>query len=77
MKDKYPKIGETYYNHENKIGPVKVISIAELYETHEEFVIYQQIHKGTIGIILLPKWNEMINIDEREGCLNMRPRFYQ
>jgi hypothetical protein len=73
----YPTLEKLYYNHENKIGgAVRVLSIAKQYETNEEYVVYQNVHTGTIGTIKLVQWNETINMDNREGCIDERPRFY-
>ena len=75
MKE-YPKLGTPYYNHEGKIGEVKVLSIAKHYNDDEEYVVYQGVHTGTIGVIKLSDWNEMVETCERIGCVNERPRIY-
>ena len=73
----YPTLEKLYHNHENKIsGTVRVLSIAKHYDDGDEYVVYQNTHTGTIGVIKLIKWNEIINMNKREGCLDERPRFY-
>ena len=72
----YPIIGREYTNHENKIGNVKVLMIAELYDDGEEYVVFQQIHKGTNGIISLKRWNELVDMKGGNEFINERPRFY-
>lgn len=75
--EQYPSLNKLYYNHENKIrGAVKVLSIAKHYSDDEEYVVYQNTHKSAIGVIKLSEWNEKINIDKRQGCIDERPRFY-
>jgi len=75
--EKYPSLMHLYYNHEHKIsGAVKVLSIAKHYSNDDEYVVYQNTHTHTVGIIKLSQWYEMVNIDKREGCIDERPRFY-
>ena len=77
IMEQYPTLEKLYYNHENKIGgTVRVLSIAKHYDDNEECVVYQNTHTGTIGTIKLVQWNETINMDKREGCIDERPRFY-
>jgi hypothetical protein len=74
--EQYPTLERLYYNHENKIsGTVRVLSIAKHYDDTEEYVVYQNTHTGTIGTIKLTQWNETVNMDKREGCIDERPRF--
>lgn len=58
MDDEYLKLNKTYHNHEGKIGTVKVLSIVKHYDDGEEYVVYQGIHTGTIGVIKLSAWNK-------------------
>lgn len=75
--ERYPTLEKLYYNHEKKIGGnVRVLSVAKHYDNNEEYVVYQDTHTGTIGVIKLTQWNEIVNMDKREGCIDERPRFY-
>jgi hypothetical protein len=77
IMEQYPTLEKLYYKPENKIGgTVKVLSVAKHYGDNEEYVVYQNTHTGTIGTIKLVQWNESINMDKREGCIDERPRFY-
>jgi hypothetical protein len=75
--EKYPILEKLYYNHENIIkGAVKVLSIAKYYSSDEECVVYQNTYTGTIGVIKLVEWNELVDMNKQEGCINERPRFF-
>lgn len=77
IMEQYPTLEKLYYNHEDKIGgTVRVLSVAKHYDNGEEYVVYQNTHTGTIGVIKLVQWNEIVNMDKREGCFYKRPRFY-
>ena len=72
----YPMKSRIYKNHEQKVGEVEVLMIAELYDDGEEYVVYKQFHKGTNGIISLKLWNETIDMKSDNEMINERPRFY-
>ena len=77
MKTPYPSLNTDYYCHDGTIrGPVRVLHIGNVYHSNEECVIFQGVHTHKIGIILLSQWDEPINIDDRPGCMDERPRFY-
>ena len=77
IMEKYPELNERYHNHENKIGVVKVLSIAKHYDDGDEYVVYQGVHTGTIGVIKLSKFNEIVDLPKGNEFVNARPRFYR
>ena len=67
----------TFYckNNEGKIGPVKVLAISEDYFTKEEFVVFQELHKGTVGIISLEEWSKVVDMSKKQDKSREKERF--
>ena len=74
--EKYPELDKRYHNFEGKVGVVKVLYVAKHYNDDEEYVVYQGVHTGTIGVIKLSEFNEVIDRPKGNEFVNARPRFY-
>jgi hypothetical protein len=49
---------------------VLVLHIAKLYDSDDEYVVYQNTHTSAIGVIKLVDWNEVVEMDTYQ-----QPRF--